>query len=45
VRVDSLFDAPAPTNSLTHTAVVEKTEEEYNGWIEHVNDEQYQKGE
>ena len=34
----------APTTAMTHIAVVEKTEEEYNGWMEHVSDEQYQKG-
>jgi len=31
----------APTTAMTHIAVVEKTEEEYNGWMEHVSDEQY----
>ena len=34
----------APTTAMTHIAVVEKTEEDYNGWMEHVSDEQYQKG-
>jgi len=29
---------------MTHIAVVEKVEEEYNGVMEHVSEEQYQKG-
>ena len=35
----------APTSAMTHIAVVEKTEEDYNGWMEHVSDEQYLAGE
>ena len=31
----------APTTSMTHIYVVEKTEEESTGWMEHVSDEQY----
>lgn len=33
-----------PTTAMTHIAVVEKTEEDYNGWMEHVSEEQYQAG-
>jgi quercetin dioxygenase-like cupin family protein len=29
----------APNNAMTHISVVEKTEEDYNGWMEHVSDE------
>ena len=32
----------APNNAMTHIAVVKKIEEDYNSWIEHVSDEQYQ---
>jgi len=31
----------APTTAMTHLAVVEKSTEKYNGWMEHVSDEQY----
>ena len=31
----------APNNAMTHIAVVEKTEEDYNGWMELVSDVQY----
>jgi quercetin dioxygenase-like cupin family protein len=34
----------APTTAMTHFTVVEKTVEEYNGWMEHVSDEQYLAG-
>ena len=31
----------APTTAMSHMAVLEKTEEDYDGWMEHVGDEQY----
>ena len=31
----------APTTSMTHIAIVEKTEENSTGWMEQVSDEQY----
>jgi quercetin dioxygenase-like cupin family protein len=34
----------SPTTAMTHIAVVEKTEEAYSGWMEHVSDEQYLAG-
>ena len=34
----------ALTTAMTHIAVLEKTEEEYHGWMEHVSDEQYLEG-
>ena len=32
----------APSTAMTHIAIVEKTEENSTGWMEQVNDEQYQ---
>lgn len=34
----------APTTAMTHIAIVEKTEENSAGWMEHVSDEQYLAG-
>ena len=34
----------APTTAMTHIAIVEKTEENSTGWMEHVSDEQYRTG-
>jgi quercetin dioxygenase-like cupin family protein len=34
----------APTTAMTHISIVEKTEENATGWMEHVSDEQYQIG-
>ena len=34
----------APTIAMTHIAIVEKTEDNSTGWMEHVSDEQYQTG-
>jgi len=31
-----------PTTAMTHVAIVEKTEENSTGWMEHVSAEQYQ---
>lgn len=34
----------APTTVMTHIAIVEMTEENSTGWMEHVSDEQYRIG-